>query len=490
MREKILSVTSNTSILICIIIYFFTLKILYLCFAPPLPDEAYYWLWAQRIDLSFYDHPPLAMWVQSLFSTISSNKYFLIRVVPTLSLLFVMSLGLYWMKRGGLLIYINDYFKFLLLLLSIPAINVFLTISFPDPILICMLLTSGFFFSLYLESEKSSNPNQYYFWYLSVGFFGLALLSKYNAILFGLGILIFLVLSRKPKNNILYTRHFFLSILFILFIFYPVIFWNVKNDYASLGFNLNKRLDFKLDWIDFLRNATVFILSVIVSFSPILVLNIMRLNKTMIANDGPFPLLKLAKLVFFASLIFCLLLALVAQPLYYWAIPGFVFFIPYLTVILRNRTHQFLSYSYGLILITLLSFNTIVYPIALTFNQVDRETAILYGWELVDKVLNEQKERHDTKQILFSDYRLGSLYAFHSGNTLIDVVMDSRETQFDIWRTDKTSPPSSLILVDKDFPLNKKIKSMFDKTHFLENIEVKLRDKTVKLYHLYIGING
>ena len=90
---------------------------------------------------------------------------------------------------------------------------------------------------------------------------------------------------------------------------------------------------------------------------------------------------------------------------------------------------------------------------------------------------------------MFSDYRLGSLYAFHSGNTFIDVMMDSRETQFDIWRTYKTSLPSSLILVDKDFPLNKKIKSTFDKTHFLKNIEINLQDKTVKVYQLYLGIN-
>ena len=195
-----MNVNSKTPILVCILIYFFTLKILYLYYAPPLPDEAYYWLWAQRIDFSFYDHPPLSMWVQSLFSIVSSNKYFLIRVVPTLSFLFVMCLGFYWMKRVGLLTHINDYLKFLLLLFSIPVINVFLTISFPDPMLICMLLTSGFFLHLYLESEKSSNPNQYFLWYISVGFFGLALISKYNAILFGIGVLLFLFLSKKKTK--------------------------------------------------------------------------------------------------------------------------------------------------------------------------------------------------------------------------------------------------------------------------------------------------
>ena len=489
MWKKVLYATNKTSVLACILIYFCILKILYLFYAPPLPDEAYYWLWAQRIDFSFYDHPPLSMWLQKLFSIFSTNKYFLIRVVPTLSFLFVILLSFYWMKTAGLFTQKNDYLKFLLLLLSIPVINVFLTISFPDPIMICMLMTSGFFFSLYLERQKSSNLNQYFLWYTSVVFFGFALLSKYNAILFGLGVLIFLFLSKKQKNNILYTKHFIFSLLLILVIFYPVIFWNMQNDYASLGFNLNKRLDFSLNWIEFLRSVTIFIFSFIISFSPILILAIISLNKTMIYNGGPFPLLKVARFVFFTSFFFCLLLAVVSQPLYYWAIPGFVLFIPYLTVVLRNRTHQVLSYSYGLILTTVLSFNTMVYPIALIFNQVDRETSILYGWEIVTEVLNDQKEKYDTKKVLFSDYRLGSLYAFHSGNTFIDVMMDGRETQFDIWRTDKKNLPSSLILADKDFPLNKKIKSTFDKTLFLKNIEINLQDKPVKVYHLYLGVN-
>ena len=52
------------------------LKVLFLAYGKPLPDETYYWLWAKKIDLSYYDHPPLSTWLQSLFSKFITNKKF------------------------------------------------------------------------------------------------------------------------------------------------------------------------------------------------------------------------------------------------------------------------------------------------------------------------------------------------------------------------------------------------------------------------------
>ena len=69
------------------------------------------------------------------------------------------------------------------------------------------------------------------------------------------------------------------------------------------------------------------------------------------------------------------------------------------------------------------------------FGKVDRETAILYGWEQLVKNIEVQRSNAMTvKNILFSDYRLGSLYAFHSEDFSIRCINGKRETQFDIWR--------------------------------------------------------
>ena len=72
----------NSGVLITILIFLLLIKIPLHYYAPPLPDEAYYWLWSKRIDLSYYDHPPLSMWLQYLSSIFISNNKLLLRIVP------------------------------------------------------------------------------------------------------------------------------------------------------------------------------------------------------------------------------------------------------------------------------------------------------------------------------------------------------------------------------------------------------------------------
>ena len=121
------------------------------------------------------------------------------------------------------------------------------------------------------------------------------------------------------------------------------------------------------------------------------------------------------------------------------------------------------------------------------FEKVDRETAILYGWDFILENIEEEKKRYGLGRVLFSDYRLGSLYAFHAEDTSIDVLMGNRETQFDIWR-DENQKLDSLIFVDDDFPLNTKIEATYSDIKFLKKIDIKINSKHIKTYKLYMGI--
>ena len=122
------------------------------------------------------------------------------------------------------------------------------------------------------------------------------------------------------------------------------------------------------------------------------------------------------------------------------------------------------------------------------FEKVDRETAILYGWDFILENVEEEKKRYGLERVLFSDYRLGSLYAFHAEDTSIDVLMGNRETQFDIWR-DENQKLDSLIFVDDDFPLNTKIEATYSEIKFLKRIDIKINSKHIKTYKLYMGVN-
>ena len=125
--------------------------------------------------------------------------------------------------------------------------------------------------------------------------------------------------------------------------------------------------------------------------------------------------------------------------LYYWLTPAIVLLIPFLTKILKTKIiWQYLHIFYGIFISLILLINISFYPISAIFGNVDRETAILFGWEKIIEVVKEEKKLRGIKKVVFSDYRLGSLYIFHSGDFKADVVMEKRRTQFDVWREEET----------------------------------------------------
>ena len=178
----------------------FLLKLLYIFYAPPLPDEAYYWLWSKNLDWSYYDHPPLSAWVNYCLMSFIENKQLQIRTLPFMSFIIILIVNIKWAKDIGL-----DKFEkqveSSLLFLSIPIFLMFTTIFFPDAILVLMLfLTSYCFFTFIKKYDESEIP--FLFWYLSVIFFALACISKYNAIVYGAGVLLFSLLDQRLRELI------------------------------------------------------------------------------------------------------------------------------------------------------------------------------------------------------------------------------------------------------------------------------------------------
>jgi len=51
---------------------------------PLVPDEAYYWCWAQRPDWGYFDHPPMIAWIIWLSTHLAGNSGFGVRLLPVL----------------------------------------------------------------------------------------------------------------------------------------------------------------------------------------------------------------------------------------------------------------------------------------------------------------------------------------------------------------------------------------------------------------------
>ncbi len=51
------------------------IKVYFMLVAPPIGDEAYYWMWGQKLDWSYLDHPPLHAWLLRLSSLLGWNLF-------------------------------------------------------------------------------------------------------------------------------------------------------------------------------------------------------------------------------------------------------------------------------------------------------------------------------------------------------------------------------------------------------------------------------
>ena len=465
-------------------------KFFFLFMAAPLPDEAYYWLWAKNIDLSYFDHPPLSIWFQSVLGIMITDKNLLIRAVPITCFIIFMVIIYLWTKTLVVSFSLNMYLKNLVLVLSLPIISIFLTISFPDCLVILCLSSSGFFFSRFLRFSENDN-GKFTAWYLSVLFFSLAILTKYNAVLFGVGIFIFLAFF-SSKKSIIFSRHLFLAMVLIILIQVPVTVWNIKNEFLSFRFHLQDRLEFSIYFDQVFKQILIFCVGLVVSFSPFFFLGILSASKYLSLNFWENEQFKVASSILLSTLVFCFILSFFITVQYYWAVPAIIAFIPILQNIL-NTVGRFIGLLIlGIILNLVLTINYVVTPVSGFWGAVDRETALIFGWDKIISEISVLKKKNDINNVLFSDYRVGSLYAFHSGSDDIDVFMKDRDTQFDYWRDetrDKTPLKKSIIVVDDTFPINNKLEGLFKHIQFLKNIEIKEDSVFIKSYKLYIANN-
>ena len=458
--------------------------------ASPLPDEAYYWLWAKNPDLSYFDHPPFSIWLQSVFSIIIIDKILLIRIVPIICSIFFMFIMYIWTKALVSSFSFNVYLKNLAIALSLPILGIFLTISFPDCLIILCLSLSGFFFSRFLQFSEN-NKGRITAWYLSVFFFSLAILTKYNAVLFGIGIFIFLNFYSRQRS-ILFSRHFIIAIILIVAIQTPVIGWNIENEFSSFRFHLQDRLDFSIYFDQVLNQILIFLFGLVVSFCPFFLLGIISPSKKLSLNFLEDEQLKLATTILVSTLIFCFTLSLFITVQYYWALPAIVAFVPIFQKILNTFGRFIGLLIFGVSLNLILTVNYVVTPVSGFWGPVDRETALIFGWNQVINEISELKKKNNISNVLFSDYRVGSLYAFHSGNLDVDVFMKDRGTQFDLWRKERRSKQAlerSIIMVDNQFPINRRIEELFKNIRFVKNIVIKEGSLITKSYDLYIASN-
>lgn len=173
------------------------------------PDEAYYWTWAQRPQLAYFDHPALIAWSIALLGLRTGSLLWggltLVGVHRLTASLGASREQAWWATA---------------LFASTPAAALLGTLSTPDAPLLAFWVWTLFA----LQQQRPA---------LTGLLWGLAMLSKYNGVL--LAVPVALAFFRRP-------RHLALAALIALAVTSPTILWNATHDWEGFRFQLSHGL--------------------------------------------------------------------------------------------------------------------------------------------------------------------------------------------------------------------------------------------------------
>jgi undecaprenyl-diphosphatase len=480
------------------------------------PDEANYWGWSRRLDLSYYSKGPLIAYLIAASTGALGDSVFAVRFFAPLFLL-LCSLVMY---RLCLTLFNDD--KDAEMKASIASVlphttlafastGVIMTIDAPFVLLWTVSLflfwravqssilpsgverseemTEGLYVgSVVPDTRKSTGP-----WVLVGLAVGFGLLAKYTMALFFICGLLYL-LSSGELRGLLKRREPYLSVLISLIIFSPVIIWNMDHGWVSVKHTIGHtelleglRISIK-DCLDFLGSQAGVITPLLFVF---VLYGAIRNYST-----GPSPLVRRFLFWFWAPVLgFFIVKSLQGKVQANWAIVAYITaFIASVDYLVGGKSSGSLRKVFFSIAMALAIVATAVahYPSALRLPAKMDPTSRLRGWEelgvKVDNAYNEMTASGGKDIFIFSDkYQVASELSFYmSGKPETYCVnLDRRMNQFDIWGGINDHIGDDAIFVrmgDQYFPEG--LKDAFDKCE-RERFPVFEHESVLRVYTIF-----
>lgn len=190
---------------------------------PLAPDEAYYWIWSRALAAGYFDHPPMvAFWIRA-GTWLAGDSAFGIRLLGPLSAAF--GSVLLWDAADRLLPGRNAGMLAAAMLNATLLVGAGAILMTPDSPLLLFWMC-GLWAMARIVAGGSGG------WWLAVGLFvGLALASKYTALLLALGIGLWLAWAGRR-----WLRQWqpYAGAALALLIVMPVLWWNARHGWVSL----------------------------------------------------------------------------------------------------------------------------------------------------------------------------------------------------------------------------------------------------------------
>lgn len=455
-------------------------KLAVLAATPVFMDEAYYWLWGQHPDLSYFDHPPLNAWLQGLSAAVFGWNLLGMRAMVVLTLL-----GDLWLLRlfARSLAPLNrqeTFWRSAILFLATPVFFGLTGLALPDHTLIFFGLLALYGFHRFLLDWRAGKSAAYRYVYLGGVGLGLAVLSKYNGALLGAGLMAFLAVNRTYRP-LLRDKHLYLALLIAILMQAPVLIWNAQHGLASFDFILGGRHGGQSAP---LSGLVGFLAGMVGSLGPFLLLPLGRL---LLARGEALPASGLGRAVFWASSAVILGASLLTDVLFHWNLAAYVSVLPFLAPHLRERWALLGQIIYGMIASALALVNYAVIPVMALVSFADQTTAWSYGWAEAAPRVEAIAAANGTAFIAATDYGLASQLAFALRNSEITSLSPRRE-QFDFWFVPAGHAGESAVVVsDLWRPLTAQIEARFERLTLIETVAVERYGRVIDQYQIYLG---
>ena len=192
--------------------------------APLVPDESYYWLWAQPPAKGYYDPPPMVAWWIDATSLFGSSPL-------AVRLLFVLSFGaVSWLVFDTAKVLFGSTVarRSLLWLNACLMVSIGTVLATPDPPSVLMW-TGGLWALARLQTSGKGA------WWLVFGLFaGLGVEAKYTNFFLGLGVVLWLLLDRDARKSLL-TPWPYLGAVVAVAMMVPNLWWNAQHHWLTIA---------------------------------------------------------------------------------------------------------------------------------------------------------------------------------------------------------------------------------------------------------------
>ena len=455
-------------------------------------DEAHYAYYAFKLDLSYFDHPPLIGWIQWPLVALGAPDG-LIRLIP--EALWLMSCLLARQITFELAPAVpgwsEDHHReaagvwAVALILLAPLMHVLAVGLLPDTLLMTLTL------ALMLVTLSLARPKQtgqhFLQWCLLGLLLGLAGLAKYTAVLPALAVIVILLSRRGLK--ILLQPGPWVALLLAAALVAPVFYWNARHEWISFVYQLNHGAGGA--WKA--RRLAAFVGIQLAAYGPLLVFgSISGVRHVLKARAWLAASLLLFFLVPFAV---TALLAGGGGSLPHWTAPAWLAITPFAALALATRwqqgKHKLIKTLVWLqALICLLAFTILFFA---GIPGIGQEHALgkknpiadLWGWEQAGALAKKLASERQLASVAVSNWTLASRMAWYA-RPLPIYVLDDRFDQFDLWFGQIPAGSDSLFVNWSQMRFDLPTKTGgFESCTLLETMEYRRLGRTISDFSFY-----